>query len=397
MTSTASYADTIIPGGNSWVDSYSVDGKCYCASTYDHGIGSFTVDTPAGRKTVVEVCEAIGPGPGRGSNPGYNTVQCGHDPGHSEEGTFTFTDGSRRRVADEIVCPGRVDIGPDGCDDIGPKWDLSVFGSSNETEIVGDVPGRIEAEDYTSESGTQSEDTTDTGGGSNVGFIQNGDYLSYDINVATSGAYKLDVRVSSRVSNSQIFVVPRTGGWQNWETLSTEINLDEGEQTLRLDFSGDNSYLLNVNWIEATQISSSTSSSNSDTLNRNNWSISSSHNENDVYSAVDGSRSSRWTTQQRQGNGQYFEIDFNQTESFDRIVLDSANSNNDQPRSYEVYVSNNGNNWGSAIATGSGDSGGITVINFDEQNARFVRIEQNGSDNRQWWSIHEIDIYSDAN
>lgn len=141
--SSISYAQNIIPGGNSWVDSYSVDGKCYCSSTYDHGIGDFTVETPAGTRSVVEVCEAIGPGPGRGSNPGYNTIQCGNSPGHSDTGTFNFTDGVRRTVADEIECPGRVDIGWQGCDDIGPEWDLSVFGTETDTDTDTDTTSNL--------------------------------------------------------------------------------------------------------------------------------------------------------------------------------------------------------------------------------------------------------------
>ncbi|TCI04644.1 hypothetical protein EZV61_01310 [Corallincola luteus] len=33
-----------------WADSYSSNGKCYCASTFDHGIGDYKVATPQARK-----------------------------------------------------------------------------------------------------------------------------------------------------------------------------------------------------------------------------------------------------------------------------------------------------------------------------------------------------------
>lgn len=116
---TASQA--ITPGKN-WADSYSVNGKCYCATTFDHGIGNYKVQTPAGEKTVKEVCNKIGPGPGKGNNPVYNTVQCGHEPGHDDAIKI-----NGEWVKDEKVCPGRVDQGSSGCNKIGPKWDLSVF------------------------------------------------------------------------------------------------------------------------------------------------------------------------------------------------------------------------------------------------------------------------------
>lgn len=101
------------PPKKGWADSYSANGKCYCASTFDHGIGKVKVMTPAGLKTVKEICDKIGKGPGKKGNPLYNDVQCGNGPANN--------------AGDEDWCPGRVDMGKKGCNIIGPKWDLSVF------------------------------------------------------------------------------------------------------------------------------------------------------------------------------------------------------------------------------------------------------------------------------
>lgn len=98
---------------DNWTDSYSVDGRCYCATTFDHAIGEYLVETPAGMKTVQDVCEALGPGPGIEGNPVYNDIQCGNGPAND--------------AGDEDYCPGRVDQGDDGCCTRGPEWDLSVF------------------------------------------------------------------------------------------------------------------------------------------------------------------------------------------------------------------------------------------------------------------------------
>ena len=57
-----------------WADSYSVNGQCYCATTFDHNIGGVRVRTPEGSKTVREICARIGSGPGIGNNPIYNDV-----------------------------------------------------------------------------------------------------------------------------------------------------------------------------------------------------------------------------------------------------------------------------------------------------------------------------------
>lgn len=100
------------PGGG-WSDSYSVGDECYCESTYDHGIGEIVVPTPAGPRTVREVCDALGPGPGSAGRPVYNDIQCGNGPAND--------------AGDEDDCPGRVDLGREGCGHIGPSWDLSVL------------------------------------------------------------------------------------------------------------------------------------------------------------------------------------------------------------------------------------------------------------------------------
>lgn len=123
----ASTTSAITPKSN-WADSYSANGKCYCATTFDHGIGNYKVQTPAGKKSVREICRKLGKGPGKGRNPVYNTVQCGHEPGHSDKIRI-----NGKRVADEKVCPGRVDRGSKGCSQKGPKWDLSVFESKKQT------------------------------------------------------------------------------------------------------------------------------------------------------------------------------------------------------------------------------------------------------------------------
>lgn len=391
-----SHSQLIIPAGPGWGDSYSADGQCYCSSTYDHGIGDIIIDTPAGIRTVIEVCEAIGPGPGRGSNPVYNTIQCGHGPVNDDVRNFLFTDGVRRLVSDEIECPGRVDLEPEDCNEIGPTWDLSVFGSSPLT-----IPGRIEAEDYTSHNGTSTQDTDDVGGGQSIGSIQAGDYLSYAINVEDSGTYELEFRVASPHTNtvmtlsindySESIVIPNTGGWENWASITHEVNLNAGQQTLQLDFSGTNNGLLNINWIDANSNVVLTE------LDSTNWALQSSVNNSDVYNTIDDDDGSRWTSGEAQQNGQTFTVDFNDTLSFDRIVLDSTNSPNDQPRGYAIHVSNNGSDWGSPIITGEGNVAGLTTIDFADQNARFIRITQTGSATNNWWSIHELSVFTNSN
>jgi hypothetical protein len=97
----------VTPGAN-WADSYSVGNECFCDTTFDHNIAPYYVETPLGWKTVKQVCDLLGPGPGKTNRPVYNDVQCGNGPPND--------------AGDEHVCPGRTDIGEAACGHIGPRW-----------------------------------------------------------------------------------------------------------------------------------------------------------------------------------------------------------------------------------------------------------------------------------
>ncbi len=119
------------------------------------------------------------------------------------------------------------------------------------------IPGKIEAENYSAMNGIQTEATGDTGGGLNIGWTDTGDWMDYNVNVATTGTYEIQYRVASPNNNSQIQLrrgtttlatttVPNTGGWQNWQTISANTSLSAGAQTLRLYVSAGG---FNINWL----------------------------------------------------------------------------------------------------------------------------------------------------
>jgi beta-glucanase (GH16 family) len=104
------------------------------------------------------------------------------------------------------------------------------------------------------------EVTSDTGGGHNVGWIAAGEWLTFpDLAVAAGGTHTIRLRVASpsggRVTvdlNGGALVlgtvdVPATGGWQAWQTLSFNANIDPGNYTLGL-YAHTAGW--NLNWIE---------------------------------------------------------------------------------------------------------------------------------------------------
>ena len=133
------------------------------------------------------------------------------------------------------------------------------------------IPGRIEAEAFFAESGTELEETTDVGGGQNVGYLDAGDYLDYEVNIATAGTYHINFRTAAEYGSGGLqmqlidengnktivvsAIFSATGGWQTWNTTTKTVILPKGRYTMRLQvIQGP----LNLNWIESTIIATNT-------------------------------------------------------------------------------------------------------------------------------------------
>ncbi len=60
---------------------------------------------------------------------------------------------------------------------------------------------------------------------------------------------------------------------------------------------------------------------------------------------LDGDINTRYSSGTGQYNGLSFTVDMGQTETFDKIVIDSGSGSNDYARSSDVFVSADGTNW----------------------------------------------------
>lgn len=104
--------------------------------------------------------------------------------------------------------------------------------------------------------------------------------------------------------------------------------------------------------------------------------------------AFDGNLFTRWSTQRNQEPGMWFQFDLGQIQTVAQVILDNSNSPQDYPRGYIVSVSQTGQAW-ETVAQNPNNSAPLNVV-FSPRPARFIRIEQTGTSDRWWWSIHEI-------
>ncbi len=140
-------------------------------------------------------------------------------------------------------------------------WEAEVTCELNDTipEEYVSIPALIEAENYSTELNTGIEDTADPDGGNqNVGWIHTNDYVTYDINVPASGEYMINFRVASKSKPIKFDIYQNennigtieeapTGHHQTWTTIATNVDLTEGNQTIKLVATGGG---WNINWLE---------------------------------------------------------------------------------------------------------------------------------------------------
>jgi hypothetical protein len=128
-------------------------------------------------------------------------------------------------------------------------------------------------------------------------------------------------------------------------------------------------------------------------LARTGWAASASLESSTAGSAIDGNTSTRWTTGTPQAPGQWFQVNFGSQQTFNYVSLSAGNSG-DSPSGYQVFVSNDGATWGSAIATGTA-SGSAVGIGFAQVTAQYLRIvETSTSPTQNWWSITELNVFN---
>ena len=121
----------------------------------------------------------------------------------------------------------------------------------------------LQAESANVNHGMVVENCTDAGGGQDMGYIDQGDYLVFNnVRFPVSGTYTIDYRVASGANGGTISsdlnagsvqlgntAVPGTGGWQSWRTVTRQVNINAGTYNFGV-FAQTGGY--NLNWVRIT-------------------------------------------------------------------------------------------------------------------------------------------------
>lgn len=278
------------------------------------------------------------------------------------------------------------------------------------------IPGQIEAESYNAMFGIQTEACSE--GGQNVCYTDAGDWMDYNVNVQTAGAYSVDFRVASPYNNTQLqlkkgttilatITVPNTGGFQTWTTVTaTGVNLTAGSQTLRVHCVTNG---FNFNWMKfnlsggttptATKTPTPSKSptatktpTSSSSVNRalNKPATASSFENPDYYPAryaVDGNATTRWSS--AASDPQWIYVDLQATYSITKVVINWESA---YGKSYQIQVSSDAANWTTVWSTTTGTAG-IVTSTFAATNARYVRMYGTARGTGYGYSLYELEVY----
>ncbi|QUQ63960.1 beta-1,3-glucanase family protein [Kutzneria sp. CA-103260] len=178
------------------------------------------------------------------------------------------------------------DVGPTGAqpvdghlqDPAPTSWTVSLgAGSGGGTTPPGGGGGTsaystIQAESFSAQSGTQTESCSDSGGGQDVGYISNGDWLKYSgVDFGSSSPNQFVARLASgaaagvsgairarldSVSGPVLAEIDfgNNGGWQNWQTVPANmVSSATGVHDLYLTFAAGSGDFVNINWFTFTR------------------------------------------------------------------------------------------------------------------------------------------------
>src|SRR5580658_8166058 len=273
--------------------------------------------------------------------------------------------------------------------------------------------------------GVDLEDTADTqdtsapGGAYDMGWTTPGQWFNYTVEVATAGSYTVSFRVASpygitdalHIDNSSgtnltgAVAVPNTGGYETWTTVTANITLPAGEQTLTVD-QDTNGW--NFHYLAFTQGSSGggggggsggggsggqycgTQDLAMDVPTTASSIQPDTGNDYLPYFATDGDPGTRWSS--AFSDPQWLEVDLGSPQNICsiNILWEAAYAS-----AYSIEVSSNNSTWTTVYSTTDGAGGNQTIP--VSVTARYVMMNATARATQWGDSIYELGVYGLTN
>ncbi|GAB4050107.1 ThuA domain-containing protein [Catellatospora paridis] len=258
-----------------------------------------------------------------------------------------------------------------------------------------------QAEHFGASQGIQPSANAGANGGSAVGYIDNGDWLSFTPYHLT-GVNTVSARVASAGAGGTIefragsvtgplagtLTVAPTGGWANWVTVTGTITPPAGSNTLYVVFKGAAGSLFDIDEFTFGGGGTQPPDPGGD-LALNRPAVASS-TENATYpasAAVDGQAATRWAS--AFSDPQWIYVDLGSSKTINRVKLtwEAAYGS-----AYQVQTSNDATNW-TTVRSVTGGDGGVDDLTGLTGTGRYVRI--NGTTRATAWgySLFAFEVY----
>ena len=261
------------------------------------------------------------------------------------------------------------------------------------------------------ETTADTQDTGAAGGAYDMGWTNPGQWFKYTVQVATAGSYTVSFRVASpyaitdalHIANaagtnlSGSVAVPNTGGYETWTTVTANVTLPAGAQTLTVDqdSNGWNFHYMAftlgssgggggggggggaTEYCGTTDLAIDQPTTASSVQSGTNYT---------AYYATDGDPGSRWSS--GPSDPQWLEVDLGAQQQICGVSLlwEAAYAT-----AFQIQVSNDNATWTTVYSTTTGTGGNqtLTISATD----RYIRMYGTVRATQFGYSIFEFDVY----
>jgi len=255
------------------------------------------------------------------------------------------------------------------------------------------------------EATADTQDTSPAGGAYDQGWSTSGQWFKYTVEVSTAGTYTVSIRVaapaaiadalhianSSGTNLSGAVAVPNTGGYQTWSTVTANVTLAAGAQTLTVDQDAAG---WNLHYLAFAQGSNSGGGGLTQYCGYQDLALDQPTTASSTYSptanlasaATDGNPGTRWES--AYSDPQWLEVDLgSQTPICGASLLWEAA----YASAFQIQVSSDNANWSNVYATTTG-AGGSQSLTFSATD-RYIRVNATVRATQWGDSILEFSVY----